>query len=244
MTKMDNYIRSILNQPSIELNINYVCNLKCRGCNRLLDYHQSKEYNTRIEQVHSFFEEVYQNKINLHHILISGGEPTLHDHVMTIAKLAMDYKRNFYNPCVVFLVSNNCGQAVQSKVNEIRDLGVEIHASNKNGTDDDTKAFYSHHVCPKEVGEVSNADNPYCLKPLECGLQLNYKGYYACHMIALADMYFNLGLACRTYMELLKASELEKQIRIGCEYCGNNSKPMHPKDFKSPSWVEAIKKKS
>lgn len=160
----------------IEIDITYVCNLRCTNCNRSISQAPEKLH-MPIEMVTRFVDESIQRKKRWKTIRVLGGEPTLHPQFLQILDELLRYRK--WNPAtVVEVVSNGYGQAVKRLLERIPP-GIRLENTAKQGNLQ--PAFGPFNEAPVDDPAFRSADyRNGCSIMDECGMGLTPLGYYPC----------------------------------------------------------------
>lgn len=244
--QMKQYLKSIYLNFSFEIQVNYICNLSCIGCNRFLDIDKDHTPLRNINPyvVRRILAEIDYLDIKLHHIQITGGEPTLHPQIYEIIKDCLNYQKK-YHDCIIKFTTNGYSDKTKEFISRFAQENIIFYNSKKTKEISDTDSFYSHAVYLPEEGrqKENNLLKACCLKPsTECGTHLDYQGLYLCHFAAVIDKYFHKGLA-QKYIFQMFPLQIFRQIETACVYCGHLCFPTFSKSFKSETWIKAIKQK-
>src|SRR5512147_2280038 len=93
------------NRDFVEIDVTYVCNLRCPGCNRSCAQAPTAEMMT-LTEVEKFTRESIRKDYRWKRIRIVGGEPTLHPQIAEIIKALAGYKHGFSPETRLMLVTN------------------------------------------------------------------------------------------------------------------------------------------
>ncbi len=199
----------------IEIDITYVCNLKCINCNRSCSQAPSG-IEMPVADIESFISQSVESKIAWERIRILGGEPTLHRHIYEIIDLLVSYQRT-YNPSVRLVLGTNFfGQQVHRVLRNLPDA-IVVKSTLKSSR---VNLFKPFNVAP--VDTIHNRFSDYaggCRIIEECGLGLTPSGYYMCAVAGGIDRVFGYGLG----REQLPAESdlLSDQMAAFCPLCGH-----------------------
>ncbi|MBL7050051.1 MAG: radical SAM protein [Nitrospira sp.] len=137
----------------IEIDITYRCNLKCLNCNRSCTQAPSNK-NMSIEQIRKFVKESAERDIKWKRIRLLGGEPTLHSDLPEILNILMEYKKSFSPATSIYLLTNGCGQGVNSILSALPNE-IIIQNSQKTGI---PEAFIPFNLAPCDDENYNNSD--------------------------------------------------------------------------------------
>jgi len=220
-----------------EIDITYICNLKCFNCNRSCEQDPSND-SMSLGQIRRFLDETRDTKTQWKHIRLLGGEPTTHPQFLEILNLIKSYRDNFFPATRIVVVSNGHGD----KVNRMLSLvpaGIEVENTAK--TSKVQTHFQSFNVAPIDVPKFASSDfcNA-CRVVTTCGIGVTPYGYYPCAVAGSIDRTFGLNLGRK---ELPKPGDaMTEELRTFCRLCGlfkpGTTKELHG-PVMSPTWEAA-----
>ncbi|WP_462146981.1 radical SAM protein [Pseudoalteromonas gelatinilytica] len=204
-------------QPSqdlIEIDITYLCNLRCNNCNRSSAQAPEASHISLID-IQKFVAETINNKRHWRRIRILGGEPTLHPDFQAILTELLRLKQQGYAD-VIQVVSNGFGPKVQRALAQIPD-GIELENSEKVGNTQ--PMFGPFNLAPKDSYFHTFSDFRHgCDIMHSCGIGLTPLGYYPC---AVAGGIDRVTLAGRGRAQLPSSSdEMRDLLARNCQLCG------------------------
>ena len=97
----------------VEIDITYVCNLKCNACNRSCSQAPSREH-VDLVQIEKFIAESIAANSKWHRMRLLGGEPSLHPELFEILDKLMSYKKNHSPNTLITITTNGFGKRVNS----------------------------------------------------------------------------------------------------------------------------------
>lgn len=106
------------NLAKIELDITYVCTLKCLNCNRSCRQAPTTERIT-VRQIEKFVHESIARDVRWDTIRVMGGEPTLHPDLMAILDRLLGYVADHSPDTRVQLATNGYGHAVHATLQRV-----------------------------------------------------------------------------------------------------------------------------
>jgi uncharacterized Fe-S cluster-containing radical SAM superfamily protein len=227
-------------RDSIEIDITYVCNLRCQNCNRSITQAPEKVH-MPIEMIRDFVRDsIAQNK-RWRSIRILGGEPTLHPRFIDIINELRQY-RKFAPDCTIRVITNGYGKAVNAILRQIpSDVVIENSAKEGNVQ----PSFGPFNLAPADDPAFRSADYTNgCAIMKECGMGLNPTGYYQCAVAGGIDRVIgkNLGRAALPG----DADDMADLSRDLCRLCGHfrdghmipsQLRPPLLEEKKSETWV-------
>lgn len=177
---------------NVSIEITYRCNKLCKNCNRhcnltKLPYH--KETDMTIEQIEKFIKQVKQKKIHLNTIHILGGEPLLHPRLSDFISI-LYYKLLIPGNALRLLIWTNGIIDLNLIMKDLhQDYTINKAYNDKKiafvvSPNEKEKTFADIFLAPVDFGFKWNI----CGWPRECGILLNYYGYWpggVCGKIAL-----------------------------------------------------------
>lgn len=219
---------------SIEIDVTYLCNLRCPNCNRSCGHAPSKEEMT-IEQIEEFIKESSEKNIKWKQIKILGGEPTLHTKFFIIIELLLTYK-NDHNPDLHIVVgTNGFGNRVKKVLSKLPEC-IEVENTSK---DFESPIFFPFNMAPKDSILYKNVDySNGCPIAAKDGIGLTPYGYYPCAIAGGIDRIFGFGVG-RGKIPSHNDSMID-QLKIFCRLCGHFKFSLPTKRAKvSNSWKVA-----
>ena len=221
------YVRS---RDSIEIDITYVCNLRCNNCNRSITQAPEKTY-MPVAIIENFVRDSITRGKHWRIIRLLGGEPTLHPQFSAIIGTLRRY-RQFAPGCDIQVVSNGFGKAVQAVLKTLPS-DVMIENSGKDGQRVQP-TFGPFNLAPADDPAFRSADYVNgCSIMEECGMGLTPTGYYQC---AVAGGIDRLLGGKQGYPALPpEADDMPELARNLCRLCGHfRDGHMIPTDLRPP----------
>ena len=215
----------IYHQPRydyLEIELTSFCNMRCDRCNRLVESAPTQEMMT-VDQIKKLVKESNELGYRWSDIRVMGGEPTLHPDIIEILQLL----KSINNVGLVRIITNGTGEKVQSVLEKIRSLPIDIPIS-------DSSVRYSKYkrINGKlRVLDYSNMLNApidmnintiySCQIGGTCGLALNRYGYTSCGCSAAIGRVANLDYFIKDLKDVTTKKCFE-QLYIACSLCGGN----------------------
>lgn len=232
------YVRS---RDAIEIDITYVCNLRCMNCNRSITQAPEKEH-MPLDMIEDFVRDsIAQNK-RWRVIRVLGGEPTLHPRFLDVIQALRKY-RQFAPTCSIQVVSNGYGKAVKAMLEKIP-ADVVIENSAKDGNVQ--PAFGPFNMAPADDPAFRAADYANgCSIMTECGMGLTPSGYYQCAVAGGIDRLIGKQLGYATLPA--DSDDMLALSRELCRLCGHfkdghmipaTLRPPLLEEPKSEAWVK------
>jgi len=161
----------------LELNCTMFCNMRCRACNRMVDYYPERTEHMDIAQIQKFIKEIEQKNVIVDRMKLIGGEPLLHP--------------NFVEVVEELIKSDN-----------IRYVKIETNQTLPKPPFNNNKIHYQgrtvgrkHHIpytiSPIDLG-YNITPNPRCPAITRCGYSLDKYGFLPCSPAIMIVRLFNL----------------------------------------------------
>lgn len=161
---------------TIEIDLTYLCNLRCNNCNRS-SAQAPEAAHLSLDAVRQFVDDSLSAKRNWSRIRLLGGEPTLHPDFMSILDELERY-RTEYPDTSIQIVTNGYGPKVK-RILQLIPKSIYIENSSKNG--DVQPGFGPFNLAPQDSAAYSWADyRNGCAIASTCGMGLTPQGYYPC----------------------------------------------------------------
>lgn len=201
----------------LEIDITYLCNLRCMNCNRSVGSKQAPVNDgMSLSQIEKFIGESIENQYAWTRLRLIGGEPTLHPQFLEIVDLLLDYIHRHSPKTTLEVSTNNYGEKVKNLLAKLPGE-VRINLSTKTST---INNFYPFNAAPEDDLRYLSADfTCACFVTQECGTGLTPYGYYACAIMGSIDRIFGFDLARRKLPS--RRDTMDDQKRIFCRLCGS-----------------------
>lgn len=203
----------------IVLDITYECTLGCMNCNRFCGIFPRKN-EMGISKIRNFIDSSISMKKKWFHIYIAGGEPSLHPRIddifYQINRYVGFYKKEFQTSLVVKYFTNNYSENARLVLERLPDY-IVVNSDKK----DSNSNFKPVCVAPIDLAYYDDDNLQPCQELYQCGMALNYKGYYPCAEAAAIDDIF---LKREMGIDRLEDVTFEKMAAIlhqTCRYCGH-----------------------
>lgn len=199
---------------SIEIDLTYLCNLRCNNCNRS-SAQAPEAVHIGLDAVRQFVDDSLLARRNWSRIRLLGGEPTLHPDFMAILDELARY-RAVHPDTSIQLVTNGYGAKVKRI---LQSIPKSIYVENSSKNSDVQPGFGPFNLAPQDSVTYSWADyRNGCAIASTCGLGLTPQGYYPCAIAGGIDRV--LGLQ-RGRSRLPPASdEMRDLMDAACRLCG------------------------
>jgi len=198
----------------IEIDLTYLCNLKCNNCNRSSAQAPEAVHIDR-EVVSQFVDDSLKEGRNWARIRLLGGEPTLHPQFMAILDELLRYKAH-YPDTSIQVVTNGYGSKVQAVLDSLPS-SIYIENSTKEGAIQPT--FGPFNLAPQDSIAYSNVDyRNGCSIASTCGMGLTPQGYYPCAIAGGVDRVLGLKRG-RTRLPPPE-DEMRDLMDVACRLCG------------------------
>jgi len=220
----------------IEIDITYVCNLRCAGCNRSCPQAPTGEM-MAVREIEKFIAESIDAQYYWKRIRIVGGEPTLHPQIHRIVEILLDYIRDFSIGTKIMLITNGAA-ALTKKV--ISEMPPEVEIVNTQKTPEKDNIFARFNSAPIDDARWRDADfTNGCRIAKDCGTGLTPYGYYPCAPAGAIDRVFGLDIGRK---QLPGTDDGMHDILTAlCRYCGHfrDERPRLIDSGCSPAWARA-----
>ncbi len=221
----------------IEIDITYICNLKCFNCNRSCEQQPTNDHMS-VGQLRYFLEQSRARGVKWKRIRLVGGEPTIHPKFMDVVNLLLQYRDTYCPDTRIELTTNGYGRYVNKVIGKIPP-GIEVHNSAKESQVQPT--FSTFNVAPIDEPEYAKAEFANgCPITSECGIGLTPYGYYPCAIAGAIDRTFGLDLGRKELPDF--DDNMEPELRRFCALCGHFKRDREaPVDgpVQSPVWRAA-----
>ncbi|MDD5216479.1 MAG: radical SAM protein [Candidatus Omnitrophica bacterium] len=199
----------------IEIDINYLCHLKCPACNRSCTQAPSPE-RISLQQIEKFIQESIDNKRRWEVIRVVGGEPALHPDFSQILDRLREYKLRNSPDTKLTVVTNGSGPAVGEALKKVP---VEYKIEN---TRKENKGYehISFNDAPRDdVAHLFFDYSAGCEIRSCCGMGMTPYGYYCCAIAGGIDRIVGLDLGRKALPP--EGDDLSDQTLRLCAYCGH-----------------------
>ncbi|QNU66223.1 radical SAM protein [Ruminiclostridium herbifermentans] len=231
----------------LEIDITYLCTLNCYNCDRMLSIAPgSKNENMRIEQIEKLVEQSVDYNYIWKRIRIMGGEPTIHPQFRNILKILINYKNNYNKNLRLEVATNGYGKLTNNEIVWIKNNFPQIHIENTNKKDNYQKDFTLVNMAPCDNYKGNRKCTlGNCLdKKLNCGLGLNYSGFYCCAVGGAIDRIFGYNIGIKSIANIT-VERIQQMHLLLCPKCGHclpvKFSGTEIKNVLSPTWEKALK---
>lgn len=238
-------MKYIPNIYKLEIDITYLCTLKCFNCNRGISVAPAnKEQNMTVDQIQKFIDQSISCSYPWERIKLIGGEPTVHPQFDDMVKLLYDYKKK-HNPTLDLRVtSNGTTKYTMQKLQKVNENYPEIIVENSGKENNFISGFSLIHVAPCDMYAYKNHKYKGCWISEECGIGLNFLGFHSCSVGGSIARLFNYEIAIKN-VEDINVDLLMNTYDSLCSLCGmyHNIKvdDNNIETIMSPTWEEQIK---
>jgi len=175
----------------LEIDLTYICSLRCQGCNRSLDKAPSNE-SISLSQINQFIDESVQGGHRWEGIRILGGEPTLHPEFLAILDSLREYRRNHQPKLRITVVSN--GYSKRTKLT-LKKIPEDVLVENTSKVSVVQVDFAPFNNAPRDYPEHARSDfRNGCWITKGLGMGLTPSGYYHCAIAGGIDRIYNFKL--------------------------------------------------
>lgn len=225
----------------VELDITYLCNLKCNSCNRSCSQ-APENAGLTLHDVRRFVLDSLSLKKRWKRIRVLGGEPTLHPDFQEIVKELLRYKEK-NKGCKIEVVTNGFGATVLEKLHS---LPAEVDIDNTFKEGSEQPRFVPFNLAPKDdpLFILSDYKNG-CSIIRDCGIGLVPTGYYPCAIAGGIDRILGRKMGRKDLP--CDKDEMRDILEVACSYCGRFKKDFVPEKLRkvctdtpmSKSWEKA-----
>jgi hypothetical protein len=199
---------------SLEIHISYFCNLRCNNCSNLCAQapDHAGVFDLSPAQLDAYLTDCLANQIHWKILRLHGGEPTLCPELFEHVAVCKKYLEATPDMGFVELLSNGNDKAVLDK---LAASGVHLGVSAK---DDLTRLSYvTVNDAPCDYPDRHYSEG--CFQHTDCGIALNYAGFFACSPMAAA---YRVGLAPEPIRSARHISDRAFQFQMStyCRKCG------------------------
>lgn len=224
----------------IEIDITYLCNLRCANCNRS-SAQAPEAVHMSLRQMAEFVDESLSMGRRWRRIRVLGGEPTLHPEFDQLMAELLRYKASSPETQLQ-VVSNGHGDKVNRALRRLPPE-IEVENSAKQGTIQ--PMFGPFNWAPKDrlkyrFAEFKNG----CAIMADCGMALTPLGYYPCAMSGGIDRVLRVNRGRSRLPN--ESDDMRELLEPACSLCGRfedghfvPQKLRSPllEQMTSPSWV-------
>lgn len=163
-------------QDLIEIDLTYLCNLRCFNCNRS-SAQAPEAHHINKSQISDFVEQSINEGRQWQRVRVLGGEPTLHPDFLEIITILKKLKRTNQDTRIE-VVTNGYGKQVNTMLKE---LPPDIWIENSAKSDNIQPGFGPFNLAPIDDKRYKFADYKNgCDIATSCGVGLTPQGYYPC----------------------------------------------------------------
>ena len=200
----------------IEIDLTYVCNLECPGCNRSCGQAPTNQAMT-LEQIEQFVRESVERDYQWDGIRLLGGEPSLHPKFHEMLAAIREYRTNHSPDLRISVVSNGHGDRVEASLAKIPSDVLVENTSKTPGVQIDFAPFNN---APRDHGEHTKSDfRNGCWITQGLGMGLGPNGYYHCAVAGGIDRVYGLNLAQDSIPAL--DDDMHAEFEALCSLCGH-----------------------
>ena len=200
----------------IEIDLTYVCNLSCPGCNRSCGQAPTNQCMT-LEQIENFVRESIERDYPWEGIRLLGGEPSLHPQFHEMLAALRQYRDQYRPGLRLTVVSNGHGNKVEESLARIPDDVLVENTSKEDGVQVDFAPFNN---APSDHPEHSASDfRNGCWISQGLGMGLGPNGYYCCAVAGGIDRVYGFGMGQQSIPDI--DDDMRDQFEKLCALCGH-----------------------
>lgn len=200
-----------LNHTILGINLTHRCNLRCPGCAAAI-WQAPEKKDIDEETLDKLIDETKATGWKWHTIKVTGGEPTLHPHLVRFVKKL----RAAFGKDVIYRLCTNRASEVRKKLKGQMPW-IRLIGRDKKGQP--TRHFPAF-LAPCDDDRRARDFTEGCFRLKQCGIAYGLNGkYYPCAICTHIDRVFNLGLGCDSLAELVKVDE-NMVLEEYCSRCG------------------------
>lgn len=207
----------------LELDITYVCGMRCHNCNRMTQLVPGRpEENIRVEQVEQLIEDSERLGYPWREWFLVGGEPTTHPDLEMILRLIGQYRdRRGPQAFQVTMATHGCGAATRRRIWELVREFPFLRVFNSHKTGPEHPEFVAPCVAPIDRAPQALAGHRFggCNISWHCGLGFNFAGFYCCAVAGAIDR-IRGGHARLARLEQVTEAAVRELYQVFCPLCG------------------------
>jgi hypothetical protein len=200
----------------IEIDLTYVCNLACPGCNRSCGQAPTNQAMT-LAQIEDFISESVERDYPWDGIRLLGGEPSLHPQFHEMLSALRAYRDKYRPKLRLTVVSNGHGEKVEASLEKIPDDILVENTAKSAGVQVDFAPFNN---APSDHPEHARSDfSNGCWITQGLGMGLGPNGYYHCAVAGGIDRVYGFGMGGKNIPDL--NDDMREQCSKLCALCGH-----------------------
>jgi hypothetical protein len=222
----------------MEIGLTYRCNVKCNNCSSLCTQAPAIG-DIAVSDIQRFVNESAKQFHPWQQITLHGGEPVLHPKFDSICKIIAGYRDRFNHGCRIQLLTNWSTPAIQNRAESAcKEYGFILGASMKTGSGIDCNGkpipYVTVNNSPIDNGESFGFG---CYISRDCGVYLNYLGYFECSVAAATARVFNYQPIAK-HLSDLTVDACQLAYKQHCGNCGfaNINLPRESNQVTSKTW--------
>lgn len=236
--------------PKVEMHITYKCSLACLSCSRACFLQEPYVEDMTFEDLDEFKRQADEIGWNVKHILITGGEPTLHPKFLEMVKKIRDWQQDDRSKCVQ-IFSNHYTEKTQqllNKANKEYDAAIFLggkKTKSRVGTEKGEIEEWSStvFVSPKDAG-MEFTGPCFSHSAVVCGVGVNHNGYSICPLgMGIVKLLGIKGTTTKNLVDLFDEEKAKAMTLLQCEHCGfmHYKRECLPKGKRDEFWEYANK---
>ncbi|MBF0430232.1 MAG: glycosyltransferase [Fibrobacteria bacterium] len=204
------------NLKKIEIDITYVCNLRCSGCDRSCTQAPAN-LNMPIQMIEEFIFQTEEKGIQWESVHVLGGEPTLHPNFFEIIRFLDKWFTKNSPTTELKVISNGYSQNSRDILSLIPE---NWHHFKSFKNSNNPLYFEPFNTAPIDLPVWKKEDfSKGCWISQFCGIGLTPQGYFPCAVSGGIERIFRLG---KGLTNLPQSGEIFKSMfPFYCRFCGH-----------------------
>jgi len=240
---------SRVNMDRILLLITLRCNFQCDNCVTNCNKNQAPSNEIMpLEKVEHFIKDTLECNKKYKHVIISGGEPTLHPQFKEICLMLENANKEHHFASTLLLCTNGYTHKTKELIRFAENHSFTIQNSNKTEQQFNKTMkwrWFPFNVAPIDVGYEPSFNG--CEQSETCGLGYDNNGYWGCPHGAIISKLFDLRPVCTSIKDLTEV-KIKKNWEQQCKLCGAafpipivTSDYLHPSELNVPIDIVTIR---
>lgn len=204
------------NLKKIEIDITYLCNLKCKGCDRSCTQ-APEQLHMPVQTIRDFLSQTEKTIHQWESVHILGGEPTLHPNFIEIITLLDDWFQKHSPSTELKIISNGYSRKTREILSMIP---KRWYYENSFKDSQNIPYFEPFNIAPIDLPKWRTEDfSKGCWISQYCGIGLTPQGYFPCAVAGGIERVMKLGKGEQTFPNNDKV--LQDMYSDYCRFCGH-----------------------